>query len=147
MKLEDALRKIRLLRAVKQENGASEAEVASAANLVQSLMERFAVRPDDAAPIRPPIFRMSWVYWEQLCNEHGLELKRFGKRGSARIGPDRLVLIRLETGEWRVQRSARGVDETIAHDCGVEALRIYLNHHASRTYSLARNGPEVYRSR
>jgi hypothetical protein len=147
MKFEDALRKIRLLRAVKPENGASDAEVENAANLVQSLMDRFAVRPEDAAPVRPPIFRMSWVYWEQLCNEYGLELTRFGKRGSARIGTDRIVLMRLETGEWRVQRSAHGVDETIAQDRGVETLRIYLSRNTSRIYSLAQNAPGVYRSR
>jgi hypothetical protein len=147
MKLEDALRKIRLLRAVKPENGASDAEVENAANLVQSLMDRFAVRPEDAAPVRPPIFRMSWVYWDQLCNEYGLELTRFGKRGSARIGNDRIVLMRLETGEWRVRRSGQGADQTIAQDRGVETLRIYLSRNAGRIYSLSRNAPGVYRSR
>ena len=62
MKFEDALRKIRLLRQVKPENGSSEAEAESAAALVRTLMERFAVKPEETRPANGPLFRMSWVY-------------------------------------------------------------------------------------
>lgn len=103
MKYEDALRKIRLLRQVKPENGSSEAEAESAAALVRTLMERFAVKPEETRPANGPLFRMSWVYWDHLLAEFGLELEHFGKRGSARIGQDKKALIRLDTGEWRIQ--------------------------------------------
>jgi hypothetical protein len=147
MNYDDALRKIRLLRQVRPENGACEAEAENAANLVQSLMDRFAVLPDQTAQPRPPVFRMSWVYWENLANEYGLIFKHFGKRGSARIGGDRQVLIRLETGEWRVERSVLGKEETVASGQGVEALRNYLSRNTSRIYSLANNAPQHYRPR
>jgi hypothetical protein len=147
MKLEDALRKIRLLRAVKPENGASEAEVENAANLAQALMDRFSVRPEDARPSRPQIFQMSWVYWEHLLDEYGLALNRFGKRGTAQLTTDKLLHMRLDTGEWRVQRAARGVWETIAHDRGVETLRDYLSRNAPRMYSLSRGGQGAARPR
>jgi hypothetical protein len=44
MKFEDALRKIRLLRQVKPENGSSDAEAENPASLVRTLMDRFAVK-------------------------------------------------------------------------------------------------------
>jgi hypothetical protein len=67
MKLEDALRKIRLLRRVKAENGASESEAENAAEIIRTLMDRFAVKPEEVRPVTESAFRMSWVYWDNLA--------------------------------------------------------------------------------
>lgn len=147
MKIEDALRKIRLLRQVKPENGASDAEAENAAMLVRTLMERFAVKSEDVRPNNGPMFRMSWVYWEQLLNEYGLELRRFGKRGSARIGRDQQVLIRLDTGEWRVERTTPVGAEQVAADKSVETFRTFLSKNAPRMYSLSVGNRSIFRRR
>ena len=147
MKIEDALRKIRLLRQVKPENGASDAEADNAAMLARTLMERFAVKSEDVRPNNGPLFRMSWVYWEQLLAEYGLELRRFGKRGSAWIGRDKQVLMRLDTGEWRVQRTTPGGTEDVAADTGVETFRTFLSKNAPRMYSLAVGNRGIFRRR
>ena len=87
MKLEDALRKIRLLRQVKAEHGASDAEAENASAIIRTLMERFAVKSEEVRPSNEmPFRRMTWVYWDHLLEEHGLELRHFGKRGSVSIG-------------------------------------------------------------
>jgi hypothetical protein len=89
MKVEDALRKIRLLRLVNADNGASDAEAENASSLVRRLMDRFAVKSEETRKPSPSQFRMSWVYWDHMLYDFGLELHHFGKRGSAQIGPDR----------------------------------------------------------
>jgi hypothetical protein len=147
MKFEDALRKIRLLRQVKPENGSSEAEAESAAALVRTLMERFAVKPEETRPANGPLFRMSWVYWDHLLAEFGLELEHFGKRGSARIGQDKKALIRLDTGEWRIQRTTLTGTEELFKDTGVESFQSYLNKNAPRMYSLSGNRRNIFRAR
>jgi hypothetical protein len=50
MKIEDALRKIRLLRRIILENGASGFEAETAARLVQALMERYSIRERGRSP-------------------------------------------------------------------------------------------------
>ena len=47
MRTEDALRKIRLLRQVRTENGALATEVENAARLAKVLMERYAIKAED----------------------------------------------------------------------------------------------------
>ena len=47
MKVDDALRKIRLLRLVNADNGASDAEAENASSLVRRLMDRFAVKSEE----------------------------------------------------------------------------------------------------
>ncbi len=59
VKIEDALRKIRLLRRVTPDNGASAAETENAAAIMRSLMDRFAVSSEDARPATGSMFRMS----------------------------------------------------------------------------------------
>src|SRR5258708_11449479 len=137
MRFEDVLRKIRLLRQVKPENGSSEAESETAAALVHALMERFAVKPEETRPTSGPIFRMSWVYWDHLLAEFGLELEHFGKRGSARISKNRQALIRLDTGEWRIQCTTAVGTEEVVKDPGVESFQNYLNKNAPRMFSLS----------
>jgi Protein of unknown function (DUF2786) len=136
MKIEDALRKIRLLRQVKADNGASEAEAENASAIVRRLMDRFAVKTEQARSPNPAQFRMSWVYWDHVLYEFGLELQHFGKRGSARISNDKQAVIRLDSGEWRIERTTPEGVEVLAKDVGVEAFQAYLSKNAPRGYSL-----------
>ena len=139
MKIEDALRKIRLLRLVNAENGASEAEAENASNLVRRLMDRFAVRSEETRKSNPSRFRMSWGYWDHILYDFGLELHHFGKRGSVQIGGDKQVLIRLDTGEWRVQQTTPEGTDLLIKDIGVESFQTYLNKNSPRMHSLTGN--------
>ena len=148
MTLEDALRKIRSLRQVKAQNGSSEAEAESATQIISTLMDRFAIKPEDVSPVtdmRP--FRMTWDYWDNLVAEYGLQLRRFGKRGSVPISGEAQALIRLDTGLWRVQRGQNGSTQVVAEGTGVETFQIYLNKNAPRMYSLSNNRRSAFRSR
>lgn len=139
MNLEDALRKIRLLRRFRPENGASEPEAENAARLAQALMERYALRPGDLRAADPaPVLGLSWMYWQQLMDEYGIKLRHFGRRGNASLGDGRLIFIRLDSGQWQVQRTSPGGWETIQRDGGVESLRTYLSKSGPRLYSFAR---------
>jgi Protein of unknown function (DUF2786) len=72
MKIEDALRKVRLLLKVSRETGATEGEVSNAARLATALMERYAL-PGSEIKSRPaPAFHMTWVYWQHLMEEYGV---------------------------------------------------------------------------
>lgn len=147
MNLSDALRKIRLLKAVSVEHGSSPTEVENARHLMQVLMKRFSV-PTEMPPERPQVFQMSWVYWEHLLGEYGLELRRFGKRGNAQIGRDRIVLIRLDTGHWRVRQSGQGAGAAIAAGVGVETLREYMKRFGPRAYAFTTRSPDtIFRRR
>jgi hypothetical protein len=140
MNLSDALRKIRLLKAVSVEHGSSPTEVENARNLIQVLMKRFSV-PTDMAPERPQVFQMSWVYWEHLLGE-------YGKRGNVQIGRDRMVLIRLDTGHWRVRQSEQGGGALIAAGVGVETLRDYMKRFGPRVYAFTTRSPDaIFRRR
>jgi hypothetical protein len=147
MKIEDALRKIRLLRQVKAENGSSNSEAESAAQIIRSLMERYAVKSEEVRPANGSMFRMSWVYWDHLVEEYGLELRRFGKRGSVSIDRDMQAVMRLDTGSWRVQRGNNGSTEVLAEGTGVETFQTYLSKNAPRMFSLGRNRNSVFRRR
>lgn len=137
MKIEDAIRKVRLLLKVSRDNGASDGEVSNAAHLAQTLIERYRLN-GDVAPKPPPVFRMSWVYWQHLMEEYGVKLRHFGKRGNASLGDGRLIFIRLDSGQWQVQKTSPGGWETIQRDFGVETLRAYLMKSGPRMYSFAR---------
>lgn len=138
MKVEDALRKVRLLRRVRPENGASVPEAENAARLAQALIERYALRPDDARREAAPVFHLTWVYWQRLMDEFGIKLRHFGKRGNASLGDGRLIFIRLDSGQWQVQLTSPGGWETVQRDWGVESLRGYLLKSGPRLYSFTR---------
>ena len=138
MRFEDALRKIRHLRRLVPENGASEAEADTAERLVRNLMERYSIGREDLRPVASPSSRMTWVYWEQLLAEFGISLNRFGGRGSASLGSDALILIRLTANQWHLQQSSPNGWEILVRDFGVESLRAYLAKYGPRLYSLAR---------
>ena len=137
MRVEDALRKIRLLRRVIPQNGASESEAETASRLVQTLMERYSIGKEDIHPVASPRNRMTWVYWEQLLAEFGIALDRFGGRGSASFGNGVVIVIRLAAGHWHVQQASSGGWKIAARDSGLESLREYLAKHAPRSYSLS----------
>lgn len=145
MNLIDALRKIRLLNQVKVANGALPAEEKNAQILIRALMRRFAVK-DDAMPVPPrSVFHLSWVYWEHLLGDYGLQLRRFGKRGNAQIGGDRMILIRLDSGAWRVRRAGQTAGAPLAVGVGVETLREYLKRSGPRSYAFVTTSPDSHR--
>lgn len=136
MRVEDAVRKIRLLRRINPESGASKFEAETATRLVQTLMERFSIGKEDVQPVATPRSRMTWVYWEQLLAEFGIALDRFGGRASASLGNDARVVIQLSTGRWHVQQVSPEGWTIVARDFGLESLREYLAKHVPRSYSL-----------
>ena len=138
MRIEDALRKIRLLRRLVPENGASEAEAETASRLVHTLMERYSIGMEDIHPVVSPCNRMTWVYWEQLLADFGIALDRFGGRASASFGNGALIVIRLAAGQWHVQQLSTEGWKIAARDSGLESLRAYLATYGPRSYSLAR---------
>jgi hypothetical protein len=109
MRVEDALRKIRLLRRIIPENGAFKFETETANRLVHALMERYSIGKEDVQSIASPRNRMSWVYWEHLLAEFGLALDRFGGRASASLGNGAFIVIRLAAGHWHAQQSGRAI--------------------------------------
>ncbi len=136
MRAEDALRKIGLLRRVKTENGALAAEAESAARLVKALMERYAIKAEDIPAVsQTPAFRMTWIYWQELLREFGLQLRRFGHRGNATFGEDKIIYINLRTAQWWIEQRSSGSWQIRIRDWGVESLRKYFDEHA-RGYSL-----------
>jgi hypothetical protein len=137
MKVDEALRKIRLLSGTIPQNGASEAEAKTAANLARTFMERFAIRAEDARPARCAPSRLTWVYWERVLGEFGVTLNRFGRHGNAALGKGLLVFIRLDTGHWCVKKQSSDEWMPIASDFGVESLRAYLRENGPRSYSMA----------
>lgn len=138
MRAEDALRKIGLLRKIKPENGALAAEADNAARLAKALMERYAIKAEDIpAASQAPAFRMTWIYWQDLLHQFGLQLRHFGHRGNATIGNDKVVYINLRTSQWWIEQRSGGGWQTSVRDWSVESLRKYLDEHA-RGYSLFR---------
>jgi sarcosine oxidase gamma subunit len=136
MRVEDALRKIHLLRRINPENGAFDSEAETATRLAQALMERYSIGKEDVQPVSTPRSRMTWVYWEQLLAEFGIALDRFGDRASASLGNGALIVIRLATGRWHVQQASPGGWKIAVQDSGLESLRAYLAKRGPRSYSL-----------
>jgi hypothetical protein len=139
MTVEDALRKIALLRRINTDNGAVAAEAETAYCLQKALMERYAIKAHDI-PEAPPttVSRLSWIYWQELLKEFDLSLNNFGGRGSAAVG-NRKLYIRLGTNQWWIEERFPGGCQTTFRDRGVESLRKYLREHAPRSYSFLRH--------
>lgn len=137
----EILRKIRLLSEVNTKNGASAAEADNAQRLARALMDRYSIKIVEERPAaqQRPAAKLTWVYWQELFYEFCLQFSYLGYRGSAAIGHDRTVYIKLNTGQWSVEkRSKNGGMQTVARDVGLETLRKYLSAHA-RTYSFFGN--------
>ena len=140
MTVEDALRKIALLRRLSTDKGALAAERETAYRLQKVLMQRYAIKdqeiPDGRPTARP--FRLNWDYWQELLDEFGLSLTRFGGRGSANIGINIIAHIRLAANEWWIEeRTPRGRQITV-RDRGLDSMRTYLKEHAPKGYSFLR---------
>jgi len=141
MRAAEILRKIRLLSEVNTKNGASAAEADNAQRLARALMERYSITAVEERPAtqQRPTAKLTWVYWQELFNEFCLVFSYLGYRGSATIGHDRTVYIKLNTGQWSVEkRSKDGSTKIVARDIGLETMRKYLSAHA-RTYSFFGN--------
>ena len=139
MTVVDAERKIALLRKVNTDNGAMAAETENAARLEKALMERFAIKAEDVPSARPPtVSRLTWTYWQELLEEFGLHLEIFGGRGSATVGDNNKLYIRLGTNQWWIEERSLGGRRATVRNLGVESLRKYLNEHAARNYSFFR---------
>lgn len=82
--------------------------------------------------------RLTWAYWEALLGEFQIDLQTFGQRGHAMLGRDRIIYIKLHTGQWWIGRKTRDGLEAVARDHGVEALRAYLVKNAARVRSALR---------
>jgi hypothetical protein len=135
----DILRKIRLLSEVNTKNGASAAEADNAQRLARALMDRYSIKAEEERPVsQRPAAKLTWVYWQELFNEFWLEFSYLGYRGSATIGHDRTVYIKLNTGQWSVEKRSNAGTQIVARDIGLETMRKYLSAHA-RTYSFLSN--------
>src|SRR5216683_2443821 len=102
MKLHDVLQRLRLLRTVRPEEDADEAE--NAVNLTRILRERFSVGSEDVASASSFANRISWVDWQDSLGEFGIQLRHFGRRGTASLGNSKQVVIRLDSGQWQMQQ-------------------------------------------
>src|SRR5260370_7254098 len=125
MNREDAVRRIRALRNVTLENGALAPEVDNAGRLLQRIAERFAIEPEERqAQPRPMHSSAAWDYWCSLLSEFHIEGRRFCNRGSGMIGPDRLIVIKLDTSEWQGQRGDPGGYQALAKTPGFGSLSL-----------------------
>ena len=139
MTVEDALRKIALLRRISTDNGAVAAEAETAHRLQKALMERYAITTQDIRDASPKtVFRLNWGYWQDLLDEFGLRLNRFRGRGSVKVGTNRIAYIKLVANQWWVEERSPGGWHTTVRDRGVESLREYLKEHAPKSYSFLR---------
>lgn len=136
MTAEDAMRKIGLLRKINTDNGAVAAEAETARRLQKALMGRYAIKAREIPAASPTtVSRLTWIYWQELLNEFGLRLDQFGHRGSAAVGNNSKVYIRLDENRWWIEESCPGGRQTTARNWGVESLRKYLKEHAPRSYT------------
>ncbi len=136
MTAEDARRKIALLRKISTSNGAVAAEAENARRLQKALMARYAIKGYDVPPASPKtVPQLTWIYWEELLEEFGLRLDQFGHRGSAMVGNNRKLYIRLDKNQWWIEETLAGRRQTTARNWGVASLRKYLKEHAPRTYT------------
>ncbi|MFZ0680641.1 hypothetical protein [Candidatus Binatus sp.] len=140
MTVEDALRKIALLRRVSTDKGALPAEREAAYRLQKVLMQRYAIKdqeiPDGQTTTRP--FRLNWNYWQELLDEFGLSLNRFGGRGSVEIGNNIVAHIRLAANDWWIEVRTPREKQITVRDRGLDSLRVYLKEHAPKGYSFLR---------
>src|SRR5215831_19308698 len=136
MRVEDAIRKIRLLLRLVPQNGASESEAETARHLAQVLMQRYSIGTEEVDAVQSPRSRMTWVYWENLLAELGITLERLGGRASAALGSGAVILIRLADGRWQVQEMSVAGWKIAVRDFGLETLRSYLANQGPRAYSL-----------
>lgn len=135
MNRDDALRKLRALNNLIADEGAFPAEVENAKALIRQIEERYAV--DDPGSEQEPPLVPDWPYWDSILREFGIEGRRFLKSASAVLDPTRIIIIRLDSGEWEVQRKTRSGYQMIARNHNPESLRAYLRQNTPRKYTFA----------
>jgi hypothetical protein len=139
MTIADAQRKIALLRRISVDKGALPGERETAYRLQKVLMERYGINDPEIPERSPtPAFRLNWGYWQELLEEFGLHLSRLGNRGSAAVGNNSKVYVRLDQSQWWVDERSPIGWQTKVRDRGLESLRTYLKENAPRSYSLLR---------
>jgi hypothetical protein len=133
---EAALRKVRLLRRVIPERGATPGEFASATHLAKKLADDLALPEDEIIRrTHEPNSRRSWVYWEQAASEFGLRMNHFGSRANLRVG-DALIVIDFERSQWTVRKSSPMGYREVMRKPGLDSFREFLQQHGPRRYSL-----------
>ncbi len=139
MTVEDAQRKITLLRKISADQGALPAERETAYRLQKQLMERYGIKAQEIPDPSPaPAFRLNWSYWQELLEEFDLRFDRLGNRGCAAVGNNSKVYVRLDKNQWWVDEKSASGWQTKVRDYGMESLRTYLKEHAPRSYSFLR---------
>jgi Protein of unknown function (DUF2786) len=136
MKLDDVMRRVRLLREYNTDRGASEAEAHNATRLADLLMDRYRLDREEVKPVPQQFHRPVWDYWKYLFSEFGIPLRTFGKRGSADLGRFGTVIILLQSDEWHIQKASAAGWEIVEQGKGLESMRGYLTKTAPRNYSL-----------
>ena len=137
MDREAALRKVSLLRQVSSDRGATPAECENAARLARRLMEDFTLQEDEVIRRAPKLktkIRHSWVYWQQIVDDYGLTLNRFGSRGNLRLA-DAQVVIEADRSLWTVLKPSPTGYREVARNTGLDSFGEYLRQHAPRRYS------------
>jgi hypothetical protein len=136
MKREDAMRKIRAMRNITPENGATRAEADLAKQFVGRMIQNYNIQLDEPRPSVPQRSSAAWDYWRSLLEEFRLEPHRAFNRASVMMSPDYRIIINLGTNEWQVQRVSAG-NKTVFKRRGMESLRSYLRENAPRIHSFA----------
>jgi len=135
MNREDTVRRLRALRNLSEDRGAFPAEVESARSLIRSLEKRYGIEDPGPVPELPPA--SDWPAWNCMMREFGLEGRRFLKSASAIIDSTRIIIIRLDTGHWQVQRKTSSGYQVIVENHNPESLGAYLRQNAPHKYTFA----------
>jgi len=133
MNREDALRRLKALRNLSEDNGAFPAEVESARNLIHQLEQRYGVNEPVPEPELPPA--SDWPAWDWMLREFELVARRFLKSASVALDPTRTIIIRLDTGHWQVQLKTNSGARVVAENHNPESLRAYLNKNTPHKYT------------
>jgi hypothetical protein len=66
--------------------------------------------------------RPSWVYWDHLFDQFGLELRHLGRHGNAPLGNGELAVPNLDTGQCHVQKPSPSGWVIVAKGQGLQSL-------------------------
>jgi hypothetical protein len=119
MKIEDALRKIRLLRRIIPENGALVSRPKPRLAWSKPSWSDILFGKEDVHLVATPRSRMTWVYWEQMLADFGIALVALVRALAPRLGNDSLIIIRLAAGHWHVQQSSSAGWKITVRDSGL----------------------------
>jgi hypothetical protein len=95
-------------------------------NLAPIFGQRFSIESQDVRFASSNAYRESWVDWRDSLRQLGIDLCYIGRRGHASLKNGKQLLIRLDSGQWKVQQESPGGWEIVARDWGRTSLRAYL---------------------